>query len=69
MDTQSIVTNGQNISLDSTTGDNSEFCKIWPEVQEGLQLLQGLVKNPFVKVSIGAVIAAGQAVSQQVCGA
>ena len=68
MDTQSIVTNGQDISLDAA-GKNAEFCKVWPEVQEGLQLLQGLVKNPFVKVSIGAVIAAGQAVSQQVCGA
>jgi len=67
MDTQSIISNGQNISIDPT-GSNTEFCKIWPEVQEGLQLLQGLVKNPFVKVSIGAVIAAGQAVSEQVCG-
>jgi len=68
MDTQSIVSNAQNISLDPG-GNNAEFCKVWPEVQEGLQLLQGIVKNPFVKVSIGAVIAAGQAVSQQICGA
>lgn len=67
MDTQSIITNGQNISIEEA-GTNAEFCKIWPEVQEGLQLLQGIVKNPFVKVSIGAVIAAGQAVSQQICG-
>ena len=67
MDTQSIVTDGQNISLDAA-GRNAEFCKAWPEVEVGLQLLQGLVKNPFVKVSIGAVIAAGQAVSQKVCG-
>ena len=67
MDTQSIVTNSANISLENTD-NNQKFCQAWPEVQEGLQLLQSLVKNPFVKVSIGAVIAAGQAVSQQVCG-
>ena len=48
------------------------FCKIWPQAKEGLQLLSTFIAaipgvGVFAKVSIGVVIAAGDAASAAVC--
>ncbi len=48
------------------------FCKIWPQAKEGLQLLSTFIAaipgvGIFAKVSIGVVIAAGDAASSAVC--
>ena len=68
MDTQNIVANSGNISLEKAGNTQGEFCKAWPSVKSGLQLLQGIIKNPIAKAAIGIVIAAGDAVSKEVCG-
>ncbi len=69
MDTRTIVSNSADISLESISAAKStNFCTIWPNVKVGLELLRDLVKNPVVKATISIVIAAGDAVSKQVCG-
>jgi hypothetical protein len=68
MNTQQISKNVDNISLDETAlAGQSELCKIWPTVNEGLQVLEGIIKNPIVKVSIEAIIAAGDAIIGKIC--
>lgn len=69
MDTRTIISNSADISLESISAERSiNFCTIWPNVKVGLELLRDLVKNPVVKATISIVIAAGDAVSKQVCG-
>jgi hypothetical protein len=68
MNAQEIVSNSKNISLENVADGKGEFCKLWPSVKTGLQMLQSLVKNPIAKGAIGIVIAAGDAVSKEVCG-
>ena len=63
-----IVANKQDISLTTTQDAKGVFCKLWPDVEKGLKLLQGLIKNPIAKAAVGIVIAAGDAVSKQICG-
>ncbi|MBN8837409.1 MAG: hypothetical protein J0I09_09130 [Sphingobacteriia bacterium] len=66
MNTEQIVANSSNITLTST--NSNQFCTVWPSVKQGLQLLVDLVKNPIAKGAITLVIAAGDAVSKQICG-
>ena len=68
MNTQQISKNVDNISLEQVASDGqSELCKLWPNVKQGLQLLEALIKNPIVKVSIEAIIAAGDAIIGKIC--
>jgi hypothetical protein len=67
MNTQQIVQHNQDISLENVDTAKTEFCSIWPKAKEGLILLQGIIKNPIAKASIGIVIAAGDAVSKSIC--
>ena len=69
MDTQEILDNADSISLQPAALENnqSELCKIWPVSKHALELLKGLVKDPILKVIIGAVIAGGDAVIGKVC--
>lgn len=40
------------------------FCEIWQTGKQALGILQGVLKNPLVKVIVGVVIAAGDAVAK-----
>lgn len=68
METKQIVENSKDISINNVAGSNN-FCRIWPGAKEALVLLQSIVKNPIAKGAIGIVIAAGDAVSKQICPA
>lgn len=68
MDTQQIVQNSQDISLVNVDANKSKFCDLWPQVKKGLQLLEEILKNPIAKAAIGVVVAAGDAVSKNICG-
>jgi hypothetical protein len=68
MNTQEILKNADSISLDETAlVGQSKLCQLWPTVKEGLQLLAALIKNPVVKISIEAIIAAGDAIIGKIC--
>ncbi|WP_299359719.1 hypothetical protein [Mucilaginibacter sp.] len=67
MNTKDIIDNRGDISLVDTAKAQTEFCSIWPSVKSGLVILQNLIKNPIAKGAIGIVIAAGDAVSKQIC--
>lgn len=69
MDTQNILENSDNISLEAVTtlDQRPRFCDIWPNAKTGLEMLRDLVKNPVVKVVIGTVIAAGDAIAGKIC--
>ncbi|MCC8424456.1 hypothetical protein [Mucilaginibacter sp. UR6-11] len=68
MNTKEIIDNRGNISLVGVDTAKTEFCSIWPNVKSGLEVLQNLLKNPVAKGAVGLVIAAGDAVSKQICG-
>jgi len=67
MNTEEILKNADNISL-TDAANSSKLCAIWPEVKAGLQLLINVIKNPIVKLSIDAIIAAGDAITAKICG-
>ncbi|MVN23275.1 hypothetical protein [Mucilaginibacter arboris] len=69
MDTKEILNNANSISLEpaATEGNQSELCKIWPTAKQALEILQGLIKNPALKVIISTIIAAGDAIIGKVC--
>jgi hypothetical protein len=69
MNNQSIIVNSNSITLENLSANQSKFCQVWPSAKEALTFLQNMVKNPIAKAAIGIVIAAGDAVSKQVCGA
>ncbi|MDB5139773.1 MAG: hypothetical protein JWR12_1689 [Mucilaginibacter sp.] len=68
MNTQEILSNADNISLEEAalTG-HSKLCDIWPTVKDGLEILASLIKNPFVKLTINGIIAAGDAIIGKIC--
>ena len=69
MTTKDIVEKRKDITLTATAeASQGKFCEIWPQARTGLELLQGLIKNPIAKGAIGLVIGAGDAVSKSVCG-
>ncbi|EHQ27964.1 hypothetical protein [Mucilaginibacter paludis] len=68
MNTSEILTNANNISLDTAAIDQNKFCQLWPTVKEGLEILAGLIKNPIVKLTINGIIAAGDAIIGKICG-
>jgi hypothetical protein len=68
MNTQEILSNADNISLEEAAlAGKSKLCDIWPTVKEGLEILAGLIKNPVVKLTINAIIAAGDAIIGKIC--
>lgn len=67
MNTNQIVQNNKDISLVNVDTAKTEFCSIWPNAKKGLEVLQGIIKNPIAKAAIGIVIAAGDAVSKSIC--
>lgn len=63
-----IVKDAKNISLVLPKGTSrTGFCEIWPTAKTALGLLKDMVKNPALKVIIGTIISAGDAVSSRVC--
>jgi hypothetical protein len=71
MDTNEILKNADDLVLSASAGEadaTNNFCTIWPTAKPGLEMLRDLVKSPFVKVAISAVIAAGDAASSKICG-
>ena len=69
MTTKEIVEKRNDIALAPTAdAPQGKFCQLWPQARTGLELLQGIIKNPIAKGAIGVVIAAGDAVSQSICG-
>jgi hypothetical protein len=67
MNTNEIMSNRKNISLNVPAAGQGKFCELWPKAKEGLELLQSIVKNPIAKAAIAVVIAAGDAVVKTVC--
>jgi hypothetical protein len=69
MNAQDISANANDISLSpAATEGHSKLCDIWPTVKEGLQILEEALKNPVLKVIIGTIIAAGDAIVGKICG-
>jgi hypothetical protein len=68
MDAKNVVAHSADISLNKSADPKGEFCKLWPPAKTGLELLLNIVKNPALKAIINIIIAAGDAVSKQVCG-
>lgn len=68
MTKEEVISSVNSISPDNISGDlKKEFCKAWPAVKEGLQILEKIVPAPF-KVIIGLVITGGDALSKKICG-
>ncbi len=67
MNTNEIIQNSKDISLVNVGQAKSEFCKIWPNAKNGLEVLISVVKNPIAKLAISTAIAAGDAVSKNIC--
>jgi hypothetical protein len=68
MNTKEIAANVKNISLESSaTAGVNKLCEIWPVAKEALELLAAAVKNPALKVIIGVIIAAGDAITGKIC--
>jgi hypothetical protein len=62
---QNFRAEANKISLEATSAP--EFCRLWPTVKTGLELLQGLLKNPVLKAIVGTIIGAGDAVASRIC--
>ena len=58
----------KHITLEGNDENKQKFCKAWPAVKQGLQLLLGIIKNPIAKGAINLVISAGDAISASICG-
>lgn len=67
-DAQNILVNADDISLDQAADAQPRFCQLWPGAKQGLEALREIIKNPIAKAAIGIAIAAGDAVSGQICG-
>jgi hypothetical protein len=65
MNEKEIIISSKDISL--VKGKAADFCTIWPPTKKGLEILRDVIKNPVVKGIIGVVIAAGDAVSKEIC--
>jgi hypothetical protein len=50
--------NLKDVSL-TATPESINFCGAWPAAKTGLQLLEQLVKNPFLKTAIDMLIKIG----------
>lgn len=48
----------KNVSL-TATPESVNFCALWPASKAGLQALLKIVKNPFLKIAIQAIIGIG----------
>ncbi len=65
MESNEIISSSKDISL---TGKKSvDFCAVWPGAKKALELLRDIIKNPIAKGAISVVIAAGEAVSKEIC--
>lgn len=60
--------NVRDISLVGSDAQKQGFCRAWPSVKSGLEMLAALVKNPIAQGAIRLVIAAGNAVAGSICG-
>jgi hypothetical protein len=47
--------------------DVKAFCKVWPAVKQGLEMLKKFIKNPFIQRIIDMVIGAGDAAFKAFC--
>ena len=66
MTKESIVNDVNSISPDAISGDvKGEFCKIWPTVKTGLELLKKAV--PSLTFFIELIITGGDALSKRIC--
>jgi hypothetical protein len=66
MTKEEVVHNVNSIPDAAISGDvRSAFCKIWPTVKEGLQLLAKAV--PSLTFFINLVIYGGDALSKKIC--
>ena len=49
----------------------SEFCKLWPDVKKGLQILESILKLipplAFAATIVGTIVSLGDAVQKAVC--
>jgi hypothetical protein len=55
--------------VQTVTGQSAKnvFCKGWPSTKVVLESIAAMVKNPVVKILIGIVIKAGDALSIKIC--
>lgn len=67
MNTEDIIKNSKAITLADAPKAKGEFCALWPNVKSGLTVLQSILNNPIAKAAIGIVIAAGDAVTKEIC--
>ena len=65
MSTLKILTPAEirSISVDAPSETKIKFSDTWPACKESLLLLIKLVKNPILKMIIGAIISTGEALA------
>jgi len=67
MTREEVISNVNSISPEAIGGDvKTEFCKLWPTVKAGLQLLIKVI--PSLTFFINLVITGGDALSKKICG-
>ena len=56
-------------SATTTEGKNAKdiFCSGWPSAKAVLESIAAIIKNPFVKITIGTIVKAGDALSAKIC--
>ncbi len=46
-----------------------DFCAAWPDAKIGLNLLEGILKNPFEKFALNILIEVGNEIQKNICPA
>jgi hypothetical protein len=64
---ENILKDAKKISLQGSKAERIDFCSVWPSARQGLELLRNIITNPIARGAISLVIAAGDAVSSQIC--
>jgi hypothetical protein len=67
MTKEEMLSNANDINLIRDGHTSVDFCKLWPDVKPGLELLQKVLKDPIAQAAVALVINAGDAVSSKIC--
>jgi len=67
MTKEAVIKNVNELDLNNVKGDiKEEFCKLWPTLKSGLELLKKIV--PSLTFFIDLVIGGGDALAKRICG-
>ncbi|MEO8447900.1 MAG: hypothetical protein ABI528_10415 [bacterium] len=57
-----IKIDASKITLEGSKAEKMDFCAVWPATRQGLDYLRSIVSNPIVKLIVGVIISAGNAI-------